>query len=90
MAKKVGLNVYVDPAIIRRLRETATHYDGRLGECISAGILMFLEATPQEQASALQRLYAASLRASVESLIAEIRAEQARRTLGKGTKHKDD
>jgi hypothetical protein len=90
MAKKAGLNVYVDAAIASRLRETAAHYDGRLGECIGAGILMFLEATPSAQAAAMQRLYAASLTGSVESLIAEIQAEQARRTLEKNAKHKSD
>ena len=82
MAKKVGLNVYVDPKIASRLRHTASHYDDRLGDCLAAAILLFLEASPQEQAAAMSRVYTASLTDSVDSLLEEIQAEQARRASG--------
>ena len=81
MAKKTGMNVYVDPSVAARFREAAEHYNNRKGDCLSAAILLFLEAAPQEQAAAMQRVYAASLTGSIESLLAEIREEQKRRAL---------
>ena len=81
MAKKTGMNVYVHPAIAIRLRETAAKYDGKLGDCLAAGILLFLEAAPQEQAAAMQRVYAASLTDGVEALLQDLRDEQTRRAL---------
>jgi DNA-binding SARP family transcriptional activator len=81
MAKKIALNLYVDPDMAARLRESAAHYDNRLGDCLSAAIFLFLSATPQEQAEALQEVYAAALTNSVKSLLDEMRAEQVRRSL---------
>ena len=82
MAKKIGLNVYCDPQMAARLREISSHYGGnRLGDCLSAAILLFLEASPQQQADAMARVYRASLEGSVDSLLDQLRQEQARRGL---------
>jgi hypothetical protein len=81
MAKKVNLNCYVEPSVADRFRETAAHYDGRIGDCLSAAMLLFLEATPQEQAEAMKRVYAASLTSNVKAMLDEIRAEQTRKAL---------
>ena len=81
MARKVALNLYVDPDMATRLRETAEHYDNRLGDCLSASIFLFLSATPQEQAAAMQKVYAAALTNSVKTMLDEMRAEQTKRAL---------
>jgi hypothetical protein len=85
MARKIALNLYVDPDMAKRLRATAEHYDNRLGDCLSAAIFLFLSATPQEQAVALQKVYAAALTNSVRSMLDEMRAEQTKRALATAT-----
>ena len=78
MAKKTALNLYVDQDMAARLREIAAHYDNRLGDCLSAAIFLFIQASPQHQAEAMQQVYTASLTRSVKSLLDEMRAEQIR------------
>lgn len=79
MARKETINVYTDPAIAKQFRLTAEHYGGRVGMCLSAAMLAFLEMDPKRQGELIQRVFQAQLRDEVESLVEAVKAEQARR-----------
>lgn len=75
--KKVKINVAVDPRIAAELRAAAEVYDGRLGMCVTAGMLMFLQADPQVQGEFLRLVFDAEIRDEVEAMLERIKSEQA-------------
>jgi hypothetical protein len=46
MAKKVKLNAYVDDRLAQQFRQLAKTYYGRIGMCVSAAMLQFIETDP--------------------------------------------
>ena len=89
MAKaRSNLNVNVDPDVAARFREVAAKYKDKLGLCLAASMMMFLEADPRVQGEYLSRLLNAQVRDEVEELLAEIRAEQAARVKARDIKEK--
>ena len=79
MARKETINVYTHPLLAKRFREVAKVYDGRLGMCLSAAMLMFLESYPQVQGQYLTRVFEAQVKDEVDEMLALARAEQGRR-----------
>ncbi len=77
---KVNVNFAADPQLVARFREATRQYLGRLGTCFSAAMAMWLAADPQEQGLWLKRVYEAEIDKEVQSLIEEIRVEQAAKT----------
>lgn len=76
--KKVG--IFIHDAVADALDEASGRFAHRKGLCISAAILMFLESEPEVQRRYVERVAIAELDNSVQGLLLEIRAEQARRT----------
>ena len=78
-AKKLNINVFVDRTLGETFRDAAEHYNGRLGMCFSAAMLMWLETDPNEQVKYLARVFDAELRNGVASAVAEAKREQLKR-----------
>lgn len=79
MPRRANININADPAIIQQFRDMAAKYDNRIGMCLSAAMLMFLEAHPDDQADCLRRIFDAELRGRVNALLDEIRNTQSQR-----------
>jgi hypothetical protein len=78
-AKKLNINVFVDRALGEAFRHAADHYNGRLGMCFSAAMLMWLETDPDVQAKYLMRVFDAELKHGVAAAVDEARREQQHR-----------
>ena len=76
MARRETINVSTHPSIAARFRELAVNYDNRLGMCLTAAMLMFLESDPRDQGDFLRRVFDAQIRNEVEDLLEQIRSGQ--------------
>ena len=79
MARRDTLSISTHPEISKRFREAAGKFDGRIGLCHTAAMLMFLEAAPDVQGDFINRAFNAQLKDQVEALLNEIRDQQARK-----------
>jgi hypothetical protein len=79
MGQKVKFNVAVDGEIVERFRQVAEAYDNRLGMCLTAAMLEFIEADPKEQGALLTRCFEAEIHGQVRDLIEQAKSEQTRR-----------
>ena len=77
--KKLNINVFVDRALGEAFRHAADHYNGRLGMCFSAAMLMWLETEPDVQAKYLARVFDAELKSGVAAAVAEAKGEQRKK-----------
>ena len=59
MPRKRTISFRIDPQLADRLHEATKPYYGKHGACLSAAMLMFLEADPKVQAEYLARMYEA-------------------------------
>ncbi len=73
------MNLYVNRQVATAFREAAKKYDGRIGLCASAALLMFLEADPKVQGEYLNRVFQVDLTEQVDDALAAVKEEQARR-----------
>ena len=89
MARKDTINVVTHPVIADAFREAAKSYDGRLGMCLSAAMLMFMQADPESQGDFLKRVFEAQIRDEVDTLLEKIRAEQATKVKARDRKDKE-
>lgn len=89
MAQKETINVNTHPAIAKQFRELAKNYDGRIGMCLSAAMVMFMQADPEAQGDFLKRVFEAQIRDEVESLLQKIRDEQIKNLKLSERKDKD-
>lgn len=78
-SKKLNINVFVDRALGDAFRHAADHYNGRLGMCFSAAMLMWLETDPDLQGKYLARVFDAELKSGVAAAITEAKREQRKR-----------
>jgi hypothetical protein len=77
MARRDTLSISTHPEISKRFREAAGKFDGRIGLCHTAAMLMFLEADPEVQGDFINRAFNAQLKDQVQALLDEIREQQA-------------
>jgi hypothetical protein len=78
-ARKLNINVFVDRALGEAFRHAADHYNGRLGMCFSAAMLMWLETDPDVQAKYLARVFDAELKTGVAAAVMEAKGRQLKR-----------
>lgn len=78
MPKKT-LNVFADEILIKRFREQADHYGKRVGQCLTAAMLQWLETDPKLQGEYLKRIFEAQVNEEVEALVEATKKEQAAR-----------
>ena len=72
MAKKRHvMTVAVHPAIAERFREVAGQFDDKLGMCISASMLMFLDSPPDRQGDYLRKVFDAQIKGEVRAMLDE-------------------
>jgi hypothetical protein len=76
---KQTMNVYVDERVAAEFRKVAKVYYNRLGHCMTASMLMFLEADPQTQGDFIKRVFDSEVSGEVEQMLQAIKQEQARR-----------
>ena len=79
MPRKLKLNAYVDEALARQFKDVSKRYTGRIGMCLSAAMLQFLETDPKEQAAFLKRVFDAQIQGDMQEVIQTAKNEQVRR-----------
>jgi DNA repair exonuclease SbcCD ATPase subunit len=79
MRRSENMNMYVHRGIAKAFRGAAAQYDGRIGLCASAALLMFLESDPKIQGEYISRVFQLDLKDQVEDALREVKEEQARR-----------
>jgi hypothetical protein len=87
-ADKSKFNVNVDPHIEKRFREIADAYGGRLGNCLTAAMLQFVETDPKVQADLLTRCFQAEIHGQMQSLVEQAKAEQVKRIKSREAKER--
>jgi hypothetical protein len=65
--------------LAKEFRDVVQKYDNRLGFCLSAAIMMFLEADPAVQADFLTRVFKLDLDSQVDDVLRAIKVQQLRR-----------
>lgn len=73
---KIKLNVLADETVVARFREQAAAFDNRIGDCLSASMLLWLETDPARQGELLKRLHDAQVDAGVAALTADVLKRQ--------------
>jgi hypothetical protein len=79
MRRNVNMNCYVNQHLAKQFREAVKHYDDRIGFCVSAALLMWLEAEPKVQGDYLKRVFQLDLGDQVEDMLRAVKEEQVRR-----------
>lgn len=79
MPRNVNMNCYVNASLAKQFRDSVRHYDGRIGFCVSAALLMWLESDPKVQGEYLNRVFQLDLGAQVEDMLRAVKEEQVRR-----------
>lgn len=79
MADRHNINVSTNPQIAAAFREMASHYSNRLGLCLTASMVMFMEADPRVQAEYLTKVLQAELKDEMDVLLKEVRGAQFRK-----------
>jgi hypothetical protein len=88
VAKKVKFNVSVDESLAKAFRAASEHYYGRIGMCVSAALLKFVELDPKEQAELLRRVFDIETEAEMEAAVEAAKEEQHRRIIDREKKQK--
>jgi hypothetical protein len=89
MARKVNINVFTHPSLVKRFREVAKNYNNRVGTCLGAAMVLFLKADPETQGQAIDEVLQAEIRDEVEAMIETIKQEQFARVKSKEKGIKD-
>lgn len=72
MAKERStMTINVHPDLAARFREVAANYDDRIGMCVSAAMLHFVEADPTTQGELIRRVFDATIRNEVQKMLDE-------------------
>lgn len=79
MARKLKLNAYVDESLAQQFKLMSKRFTGRIGMCLSAAMLQFLETDPQKQAVLLKRVFDAQIRDDMRAAIEAAKKEQVER-----------
>lgn len=81
MPPKKTINLAIPEPLLTEFNDVCKHYGHakQKGLVLSAAMLMFLEADPEAQGKALERILIADVRSGIETMIARARQEQARR-----------
>lgn len=79
MPRKRTVSFRVDPLLVTKFQEAAKPYYGKVGACLSAAILLWLEQDPAVQGQYLKKLYEAEIDSEVAAVIDGAKAEQLRR-----------
>ncbi len=79
MGRNLNLNLNISARVARQFREAAKHYDGRIGLCASAALLMWLEADPKTQGAYLSEVFQLDLTDQVDDSLQAVKDEQARK-----------
>jgi Flp pilus assembly protein TadB len=79
MARKLKLNAYVDESLAKQFKLMSKRFTGRIGMCLSAAMLQFMETDPQEQAALLKRVFDAQIQQDMGSAIKAAKEEQMQR-----------
>lgn len=87
-AAKSKFNVNVDADVEQRFREVSDTYGGRLGMCLTAAMLQFIETDPKVQADLLTRCFQAELHEQMRELVEQAKAEQVRRIKSREAKQR--
>jgi len=90
MAKKVKLNAFVDEELAKQFKAVARAYYGRMGLCLSAAMLLFIEADPKDQAALLKKILDTELAGEMAAAVDAAKAEQLRRIHSREQKEKKD
>lgn len=77
--RKQTISFSIHPALADRFRDATKEYYGKLGLCFSAGVLMWLEADPEEQATFLRRVFDAEVADEMIAVIEQAKAEQMKK-----------
>jgi hypothetical protein len=88
MAKKVKFNVFVDEALAKQFKAVAHVFYNRMGLCLSAAMLQFLQLDPKEQAALMKRVFEMDLADETEAAVQAAKAEQLRRINAREQKEK--
>lgn len=73
---RTTLNWNTDARIATEFRAATKQYSGKMGYCLTAAVLMFLEADPRKQSEFIKRAFEAQLKDDVDALLNEIRETQ--------------
>ena len=73
------MNLNISARVAKQFRDVARRYDGRIGLCASAALLMFLEADPREQGNYINKVFQLDLSEQVDETLRAVKEEQARR-----------
>lgn len=76
MKRNVNLNCYVNAKLAKEFRDIVQRYDNRIGFCLSAAIMMFLEADPAVQAEFLTRVFKLDLDPQVDDVLKALKEQQ--------------
>jgi len=79
--KKKHLNVYISDEMAEGFRDVAEGYGGKLGLCLCAAMLMFMEADDEKQSSHVNRVFEAELKNEISALISNTVESRKRRKL---------
>ena len=76
---KQSVNFSVQKDLADNFRDATREYYGKLGLCFSAALLMFLEASPEDQGRFIKRIFEAETDEEVQATIDKAKAEQLKR-----------
>lgn len=82
--KKKHLTAFISEELADGFREATEPYSGKLGLCLCAAMVMFMEADPEVQATQVQRVFTAELKGEMAALV--VQAQSARGKSGRRVK----
>jgi hypothetical protein len=88
VAQKIKFNVAVDESLATAFRKASDHYYGRIGMCLAAAMLKFIELDPKEQTELLRRVFEIETDAEMATAVESAKEEQHRRISEREKKHK--